>query len=288
MKVSYALAPALRFLPPWWRWRIYSRICRNPYSSAGFEGKVARQRIAPHGFEVELALENWMERFCYFTKGYYDPTTISVFERFVRPNDWFIDVGANVGLVSLTAAKLVGSGGRVLAFEPNVVLVDRLRSSLVRNDIRNVEVIPVALGEENTSAHLATSSQHGTGTLREGIGSEVTVRKGDDLLPQIPADIWVFVKLDVEGYELRALRGMQSLLRRPKTGFYVEITGEWLNQLGGSADELISLLQAHGYEGVKPAVDYLSRLRFVRKPLPLPLHQYDIFFHRPADNLWSR
>ncbi len=229
-----------------------------------------------------------MERFAYFTKAFYDPATIAVLERFVRPGDWFIDVGANIGLVTLTAAKLVGDSGRVLAFEPNVALADRLRLSLVRNEIRNVKLFPVALGEENTSAHLSTSIQHVTGTLRDGSGVEVTVRKGDDVLPQIPADSWVFVKIDVEGYELRVLRGMQSLLRRSKTIFFVEITAEWISKLGESADELVALMERHGFEGVKPALDYLSRLRFVHEALPLAQHQYDILFHKPTDKLFLR
>ncbi len=57
-----------------------------------------------------------------------------------------IDVGSNIGLVTLTLAKLVGPQGRVFAFDANPVLIERLHLSLDRNKLRNVNLTQCGVG----------------------------------------------------------------------------------------------------------------------------------------------
>jgi FkbM family methyltransferase len=198
------------------------------------------------------------------------------------PGDWLIDVGSNIGFVALTGARAVGNGGRVIAFEPNPSLCARFRATLAGNDIHNVEHHELALGDVDGEALLAAGVQHGSGTLREGTGVRVRVGRADAILPAIPPGRRALVKIDVEGYELKVLRGMTRLIERPDTSFLVEVTDAWLRRTGGSAAELFALLAAHGYVASRPELDALSRLRLVPLDGPLPAFQYDVLFHRGA------
>jgi tRNA G37 N-methylase Trm5 len=65
----------------------------------------------------------------------------------LKMDDTFIDLGANCGIFSLTASKVVGSGGRVLAVEANPDMIKRLRFNIEANDLDNVSVIEAAVGD---------------------------------------------------------------------------------------------------------------------------------------------
>jgi FkbM family methyltransferase len=285
--LTYALAPALKYAPDWWRWRAYSRLRGDPYQEDGYLGVMRRQRLYPHGYEIELALDNWMERYAYFSRNYYDPTTMVTLQRLLRAGDFFLDVGANIGMVSLVAAKIVGETGRVIAFEPNVRLAERLERSLKSNKIGNVKVCRLALGDDNSSGYLDVNAQHGTGSLRTGVGEVVPIRRGAEFVGDIPNSARTFVKIDVEGYEQHVLRGFGPFLSRPMTAFFMEVTDSWLRDLGGSASSLFEDMNARGYAAYLPAMDWRSRFSFESISGPISGHQYDVLFIRPQDNWFS-
>jgi len=282
-RVTYALAPFLRFAPAWHRWRLYSRLRGDPYGEDGFAGVSRRVALKPHGYVVDLELGDWMERFSALTRHYYDPATIFTLTRLLRPGDVFIDVGANIGMISLTAARLVGDSGRVLAFEPNARLAQRLEATIAANGLGRMRVFPVALGNEVTTARLETGAQHGAGSLRSGAGAPVPVRRGDDFVADIPENARIFLKIDVEGYEQRVLAGFEKLLARPSVVLFVEVTDAWLRELGGSAQGLFEMMSAQGYDAFTPKLDWRSRLAFEQLGGPLSAHQYDVVFVRPDD-----
>lgn len=278
--LTQAAAPVISYAPPWWQWRLYSRLVGNPYTSDGFTGLAERRRLHPHGYEVELSLDNWMERYAYLVGAYYDPVTIQTIQRCLRDGDWFIDIGANVGLVTLTGASQVGPKGRVLAFEPNPRAAQRLEANIQLNNLTNIDVLKVALGAEDNVAMLDASLQHGTGSLRTDRGVPVPLRRGDAFVSGIPDDAWVFVKVDVEGYEQRVLSGLSRFLTRNRVAFLIEITDAWLREMGGSAETLFRDLRAAGFDALVPTLSIWSNLKFRRIEGPLDSHQYDIFFTR--------
>ena len=67
--------------------------------------------------------------------------------RFLRPGDVFVDVGANIGLFTLIAAERVGPGGKVLAFEPTAKTFGRLVDNVQLNKLSNVECFKLALSD---------------------------------------------------------------------------------------------------------------------------------------------
>ena len=119
-----------------------------------------------HGYEMTLDISRWSERYTYFLGRFYDLETQLFMKRFLRPGDRMADVGANVGMITLLAARLVGPEGVVEAFEPNPVCQRKVEHALVRNQIGHVRLHGVGLGTETSHARLSVKSVNsGEGTL---------------------------------------------------------------------------------------------------------------------------
>lgn len=284
-------APLLRIVPPWWKARLYARLAGRQFSERGHSTSVRTVQIAPHRYEMELCLDDPMERFAYFCRCYWGLDVTATVQRLMRQGDYFIDVGANLGFLTLCASKAVGPGGKVFAFEPLKVMAGRLRQMLSKNRIENVMIFEHALGDVPEEATLDLDDHSSKANLRRGCdeGPKIQVLRGDDVIGELPAAAWVLAKLDVEGYELRALKGFRSLIRRPQTAFLVEVTDSWLKDLGGSAEELFELMVSDGYRAYVPKLTALSRLSLqpIERPDTGKAH-YDVVFMRAGDRWLER
>lgn len=166
----------------------------------------------------------------------------------IPPGGVVLEGGAHLGYVTIHAARAVGSTGRVISFEPNVSIHGVLHRNLAANAVADrVTVRPLALGDRNGKASFHVSGD--TSSLLDPGGTATTVEidvvRADDAVPE-PVDV---VKLDVEGAELEALRGMQRLLegeRAPRT-LFVECHPELLYRAGSSKEELLEWLASAGY-----------------------------------------
>jgi FkbM family methyltransferase len=139
--------------------------------------------------------------------------------RELKPGATFYDIGANIGFVTLIAARLVGPTGRVVAFEPVPKNVAAIRENLALNGIDWVEVRETAMARHSGSASLIVSDVSAFSRLasvnvptgaRETI--EVAVNSVDEMLAAgsvPPPDV---VKIDVEGAELEVIEGMRQTL----------------------------------------------------------------------------
>jgi FkbM family methyltransferase len=136
---------------------------------------------------------------------------LALLERLLRPGDVMWDVGAHHGFVMLTAARVVGPGGSVWAFEPSALNRAVLERHLSWNDVSNATLLPYALAD-----HKGVESFGGDGTsktFRLGAGMEtVQVRRGDRLIEDGVCPAPSFVKIDVEGAEADALAGLLPAL----------------------------------------------------------------------------
>lgn len=171
--------------------------------------------------------------------------------RFVRRDMCVWDVGANQGIFAFAASAMAGSGGLIVAFEPDLFLVDLLRRSTVSGTHAGapVRILPLAVGSEQCIAefviartdralnHLASSSGNPrTGGERDR--TLVSCTSMDWLIGQIrQPDI---VKIDIEGAELSALRGAVRLLSEVRPLLIIEVAPE-------NAAAIAELLGAHGY-----------------------------------------
>jgi FkbM family methyltransferase len=137
----------------------------------------------------------------------------------LRPGDVFVDVGANAGLFTLHAARKVGPTGRVVAIEPLPIMLDRLRFNIRANRFENVSVVPSAVGDEPGSLliHIC-ERQHGQSSAIAPIENGVPITVGVDTLAAVITAQGLekvdALKIDIEGYEDRALLPMVRTLPR--------------------------------------------------------------------------
>ncbi len=186
--------------------------------------------------------------------GEWEPEETEVMRRQVGPGDVVYDVGANVGYFTLLASRLVGPTGRVVAFEPNPTTLSRLRHHLALNDATNVTVVPVGLADRDGEAefHSVAGANSGASSLRaldDSTVSRIELARLDRLVDELGLRLPDFVKLDIEGAELVALRGMATTLQHaPRVQLLVEITDKFLRQTSGSEAELLEFLDTVGLE----------------------------------------
>ena len=169
----------------------------------------------------------------------------------VGSGDTVIDVGANCGHFTALGAHLVGRQGRVYAFEPIPRLAEAVREHCRRLGFSQVEVFAMALGDANGMARLhVRGDEEGVSNLRGPVPGgdsevlDVPVRLGDDVLAGREMPGRVFLKMDVEGFELSALSGLRHLLRTRVDHAVIEVTPAWLGP--GGTRGLFELLLSCG------------------------------------------
>lgn len=154
-----------------------------------------------------------------FETGTYEPGLLALMSRLLRAGDVFVDVGANIGLMSLVASRLVGSTGYVYAFEPEPGIYNRLLDNIALNSATNIEPIPHALGSSHERRRVFSypAVNIGRASLVESKGAilagETSVITLDDFLLERSARVPRMVKIDVEGFEYEVLLGATRMLR---------------------------------------------------------------------------
>jgi FkbM family methyltransferase len=204
-----------------------------------------------------------------------DPQFRSEDTRFVRdylrPGDTFVDVGANVGQLTIVGAARVGPTGRAIAVEPHRRTCAFLRRNLALNGLE-VEVHEVAIGRaegESGISDLRSDDQNFVDPT--ATGGRVPLVTLDALLGSAHVDL---LKIDVEGYELAVLAGAERTLARCDC-LYIEDCDANLRRFGASSRELRTALRAAGFllyratpSGLRPtaeaAADHLENLVAVR------------------------
>lgn len=198
--------------------------------------------------------------------GLYEVAKADAMRCLLRAGDCFVDVGANKGDFALLAARLVGDAGRVLAFEPEPNNCCWIERTLELNGSRNVRLFPLALSDEDGEAMLRLSRQSGAHTLLPGLPGRseaerrVPVRTLDSLLDELGSPRIDLLKLDVEGSELRVLRGAQRVLRSNRS---LVLLLDLHPQLGVDVVEVADFLRGLGYRlcRMEPPWDHPVDLR---------------------------
>ena len=174
-----------------------------------------------------------------------DEAEYSRLGQWVKPGDWVLDVGANVGHYSSKLSQLVGRNGRVFSFEPVPHTFELLAANMTCCPVNNVTLLNVAASDEMGTVGMSIPS-FATG-LQNYYMASVTSDSPSLLVVAIPIDSLRFpsritlAKVDVEGHELSALKGMENLLKRDHPVLIVEGQAEpvrhYLGSLGYTFEE---------------------------------------------------
>lgn len=180
----------------------------------------------------------------------HEPQTQQSIKKFVKPGMTVVDIGANIGYLTILMAKIVGPAGKVYAVEPGRDNLACLHKNIELNGVTNVKVLSVAAGAERQSRNLYLRKAGTLHSLHENDQAvvetmPVQVSPLDELVQEKPID---FVKIDVEGGEIEVLKGMSKILQfNPALRLIVEWNPSALKRAGHEAEELPDLLQKAGF-----------------------------------------
>jgi FkbM family methyltransferase len=198
---------------------------------------VERYRIAEYGGERETLLR---------------------FLHTLQAGDVVYDVGASVGLFTITAARLIGPGV-IYSFEPDSSTRARLEENVRLNHLENVHVVAWAVSDRDGQLTLFSDGASGFAPsmvrqVRPGAPKGETIVQTRSLDMALasgelrPPDV---LKIDVEGAEALCLRGCQRLLRgefgKPPRALFIELHPDLLPALDSSPQEVEELLEKLGY-----------------------------------------
>lgn len=210
---------------------------------------------------MKVNTNNYMGGSIFWT-GFHQLNELLFLKYNLKENMVFIDVGANQGEFTLYGASLLRKG-KVIAFEP----VEKIRSQLMENirlnNYQNVEVFTYGLSNENCTIPIYTSlEQNEYSGVNEGLSSlyKTQIRSHLEQLVEVKIFDIEFenrlnqidlIKIDIEGAELYALKGMMRSIRKFKPLILIEINEETFNAAGYSTLDLIKFVNDNDYEFYK-------------------------------------
>ena len=182
----------------------------------------------------------------------YEPE-MAYLDKILSAGQVFVDVGANLGIYTLPASKIVGKRGRVLAFEPSAQSFPLLAKNIALNGLTNVLAFPVALAQKNGRAWLHRGPNPGLNSMGKDPswkeqGEEIVTESLDQALQQARIDRVDLIKMDVQGAEELVLRGASKTLTSARPVIIFEIWPEGTALLDLPPYGAWELLESVGYE----------------------------------------
>lgn len=174
--------------------------------------------------------------------------------KLIRPGMVAVDVGAHIGYYTRIFSHLVGNSGRVFSFEPSSENFPVLLKNLSKGRYKNVTAFNKAVGAENMLGTLFVSPGHSNHSLNAGFTESI----GQEQVEIVPLDLVLsqwgisqvdFIKVDVEGSEIRVLSGMRGIIAQsPNLHMLVEYNASALRAGSFSPMDLPLLIESLGFE----------------------------------------
>jgi FkbM family methyltransferase len=266
---SRFVAQAPRVCKPWFVYRP-QQVLRHAHTIVRAPSPGYRRLKTSWGVELFADPTSGIGR-SILTTGVYDLTVSELLARLIEPGDTAIDAGTGIGYMTLLSAVAAGPRGRVVACEPHPTLFaladENVHAAREHQAMAPVEFHNVALGEREHEATLVLPpdfertdglSRASASVVSASRAIPVSVRPLDDVLESAPARV---LRLDVEGYEMPALRGARRALESHRIGNVVFADDDV------ERSDVRRFLQALGYHVY--SVDWSIRGLALR-PLPPP------------------
>lgn len=185
------------------------------------------------------------------------------YRKYFGPGDVVIDVGASLGDHTVPYARIVGEKGTVIAFEPGELQFECLLQNT--GQFTQVMVLPVALGDKTGQGSLVRDANIGASYVDDSKQGFFIER-----LDMFEFQDVKFIKIDVEGWELRVLKGGEDTIKRCRPIIMFEVSGHY-KRIGATEGEVFAWLKARDYiiqapGGVQYDAVAYPKEKFVEKP----------------------
>jgi FkbM family methyltransferase len=239
---------------------IYKNCCEKNNYSIAYKNKI--YIVVFDSIPIMLCTNKCEEA---FNQGYLEHYRI-------KKNDFVVDGGAYVGAFSIYAAKIVGDGGKVIAFEPDAKNYKLLLKNIKLNKSKNIIPINKGLWRNSTTLRFRSSSGEASSLIfdenqnghinQDGNIIDVEVTSLDDELELLNIKKVDFIKMDIEGAEVEAVKGAKRLLKNN----YVNLAIASYHIVDGKQTylELTEVLTGLGYHS---ETGFLRHLTTYAKPL---------------------
>jgi len=186
--------------------------------------------------------------------GDYESSEIYMARRFLKKDSILLDIGANIGWCSLNLSKYVPKG-RILAFEPIPKTYNYLKKNIEINGVRNIEKYNFGFSDKkgdfvlyyNPKLSAASSLQRLHGD-KEVVPIKCKLKKLDDFAKEKGLSKIDFIKCDVEGAEILAIKGGLETIKKTLPVMFLEMLRKWSAKFGYHPNDIIKILSDIGYK----------------------------------------
>lgn len=224
-------------------------------NSLGIANKAYKKKLSSGFYMLLNPTEHIQQQLFWY--GEYEKELGIILKKILRPDNVFLDVGANIGYFSLLVANYSPTI-KVISFEPVSELFQKLNENISINSIKNITTVNTAVGDTNEEIEMFISANDNLGMSSfqqpenySGKKEKVKVVTIDDWFITSGLTKIDLVKLDIEGSELAALKGMRMMLQNQKPALIIEINPETLSMFGLKPVDICDYLNRLNFDGYK-------------------------------------
>jgi len=217
--------------------------------------------------------------------GENEPSTTALIEKELKTGMNFLDIGANYGWFTLISSNIVERTGHVYAFEPDPNLMEILKDNVKLNNLKNVSFLPLAVSNKSGNAKLSLNTSYPT---RNRVDSKTLFENTIDV-DTISIDEFCeqnnvkvdFIKMDIEGSEVKALEGMKkTFLDNPKIKMVIEFNPQAISDVGSSPEDFADFLEQYGLTIEVIAKHKKGKLKLITKKQLLKSNVVNLYCHK--------
>lgn len=244
------------------------------------KGKKIVNTIYNFKLELDPIKDSGVERAIYYY-GTYEKGTLNIIDKILNKGDVFVDVGANIGLMSIFASLKVEEKGKVIAFEPNPKTKEILKRNIDLNKNNNIKIEGFALSNEIKEGRIYDRwdiNRGGASLIKpEVVDNSYTIQETTFTNYFKKSDIVKLVKVDVEGYELNVLKGAKDFLLNSKypPSLIIEFSSNRSNTFGDNLFPLfffLNDLKIYRFFKASKGKEKISKLVEFTNKEELPIH----------------
>lgn len=229
------------------------------YINSGKDRSIVTKKI--DGINYELDLKEVID-YAMYIKGSREPDTSHALKMLCKRGHVVLDIGANVGSHALPMASYVGEEGKVYAFEPVPWAMNRMKRNLELNNFNNLVLEPIALSDANEEVEMRFRASFKMGS-KSGVGKEgkideswwnecehvqVRMETLDSYVAIHHLSRIDLIKLDVDGFEGKVIRGALETLKRFHPKIIMEVAPAWTEMRGDNMKSILRDIEQLGYK----------------------------------------